>query len=92
MQIRIKYFAQLKSKAGKTSEVLKLESGQDLQECIKTVSERNDGRIDEILFDESGTYRDSVVLVINSRQVRYVENPKMNDGDELMILSPIAGG
>ena len=91
MQIHIKYFAQIKSKAGKSSEVLELENGATLQVCIKKLS-RNDGIIYDILFDESGVYCDTVILVINSQQTRYTENPKMNDGDELMIMSPIAGG
>ena len=92
MKIHIKYFAQIKSKAGKSSEVLELESGGTLQGCIKKLSKENDHGINDILYDESGVYRDAVILVINSQQTRYAENPKMNDGDELMIMSPIAGG
>ena len=92
MQIHIKYFAQIKSKAGKPSEVLELESGATLQGCIKKLSKENDHGINDILYDESGVYRDAVILVINNQQTRYAENPKMNDGDELMIMSPIAGG
>ena len=92
MQIHIKYFAQIKSKAGKSSEVLELESGATLQRCIEKLSKDNDHGINDILFDESGVYLDAVILVINGQQTRYTENPKMNDGDELMIMSPIAGG
>ena len=92
MQIHIKYFAQIKSKAGKSSEIIELENEATLQDCIEKLSKDNDHGINDILFDESGVYRDAVILVINSQQTRYAENPKMNDGDELMIMSPIAGG
>lgn len=92
MQIHIKYFAQIKSKAGKSSEVLELETGTTLQNCIEKLSKINNKQINDVLYDESGVYRDAVILVINSQQTRFAENPKMNDGDELMIMSPIAGG
>ncbi len=85
MQIHIKYFAQIKSKAGKSAEVLELEIGATLQKCIEKLSKENDHGITDILFDESGVYQDTVILVINSQQTRYAENPKMNDGDELMM-------
>ena len=91
MQIHIKYFAQIKSKAGKSSEMLELENGTSLQGCIKKLC-KNNKQIKDILYNESGVYRDAVILVINSQQTRYAENPMMNDGDELMIMSPIAGG
>ena len=69
-----------------------MDSGATLQDCIKKLSKDNDYGINDILFDESGVYRDAVILVINNQQTRFAENPKMNDGDELMIMSPIAGG
>ena len=91
MQIHIKYFAQIKSIAGKSSEVLELENGATLQGCIERLGKGDHG-INDILFDKSGVYLDTVILVINSQQTRYAENPKLSNGDELMIMSPIAGG
>lgn len=92
MKIHIKYFAQVKKEAGKGSETLELEAGIDMQQCVKRLSVMHTKSFNEMIYDESGVYRDSVILIINNDQVRYAENPKLNEGDELMIMSPIAGG
>ncbi len=92
MQINVKYFAQIKSKAGKSSDTLEIDNGMTLHECIKQLGEKSDASINELLFDSSGNYLDTLVLVLNGEQVRYSDNPEMNNNDELMIMSPIAGG
>ena len=92
MKIDIKYFAQIKREAGKQSAELELKPGTTLQQCIKEVSGINNVGFKNIIFDEFGSYRNAIILVVNSVQVRYDENPEMNDGDELMLMSPIAGG
>ena len=92
MKLSITYFAQLKKEAGKPSEVLEFENEVNLKECINMVSKKYSSQFYEMFFDEHGTYRDAIVLIINSIQVRYAENPNLNDGDELLIMSPIAGG
>lgn len=92
MNITIKYFAQIKKEAGKGAETMELEAGIDLQKCIKILSTKYTKSFNEMLYDESGIYRDAVILIINSNQVRYDENPALQQGDELMIMSPIAGG
>ena len=92
MKIEIKYFAQIKKEAGKPSDEIELEPGATLQKCIDEIGKKNAIGFKNILFEESGAYRDAVVLVVNGVQVRYDENLKMNDGDELLLMSPIAGG
>lgn len=92
MKIKIKYFAQIKSKAGKSSDDLEVAEGVSLHACIKQLGEKAGASINELLFDPSGNYLDTLVLVLNGEQVRYADNPEMNDRDELMIMSPIAGG
>ncbi len=92
MKIEIKYFAQIKKEVGKPSDEIELEPGTTLQKCIAEIGQKNTIGFKNILFEESGAYRDAVVLVVNGAQVRYDENPKMNDGDELLLMSPIAGG
>ena len=92
MKIVIKYFAQVKVEAGKQSEQLDLKPGVTLQECVNEICKSKTSGFKKILFDENGSYGDTVVLILNSNQTRYDENPVLNDGDELMLMSPIAGG
>lgn len=92
MKIGIKYFAQIKKEAGRPSDEIELQPEATLHNCITEISRKNSSGFKNILFAESGEYRDAVVLVVNGVQVRYDENPSMNDGDELLLMSPIAGG
>jgi len=92
MKIQLKYFAQMKKETGKSSEEIEFENGVTLQDCIKSISNKYSQSLYKMLFDESGAYRNTVVLVINNIQTRYSENPKMNDNDEILLMSPIAGG
>ena len=92
MKIDIKYFAQIKKEAERQSDEVELEPGTTLQECVLNVCKKKSASFKNILFDENGIFRGSVILIVNSVQVRYDENPEMNEGDELMLMSPIAGG
>ncbi len=92
MQIKVKYFAQIKSKAGRSSDDLDLADNVTLHECLKQLGDKSNAQINELLFDSKGDYLDTLVLVVNGEQVRYADNPEMHHGDELMIMSPIAGG
>lgn len=92
MKIDIKYFAQIKKEAERPSDEVELKPGATVQECLSEVCKKKSASFKNILFDDEGTYRDSVILIVNSVQVRYDENPEMNNGDELMLMSPIAGG
>ncbi len=92
MNIKVKFTAQIKKEAGISSEFLEIEQGTTLQKCLSDLAERHSEGFKQILFKEDGEYRNSVLLAINNQQVKYSDNKVLNTGDELMIMSPIAGG
>ncbi len=90
--IKVKYTAQLKKTAGTGEEQIEINDSIGLTELLQTLCGKHDDRFHKMLFNEDGRFSNSVVLVLNGRQIRLEENPVLSDGDELLLLSPIAGG
>ncbi len=92
MEIKIRFTAQLKDVVGQGTDKITIEEKENLQSVLSRLTERYGDKFKNILFDESGTYRNSILLVLNQYQINYVDNVVLNDGDEIAIMSPISGG
>lgn len=92
MVVKVKFTAQLKEEAGIGADHIELAEGEKLQTVLKKLSDRYSEKFKNILFGNNGEYLNSNLIVINEFQENYKENPSLKDGDELMIMSPIAGG
>ena len=92
MVVKLKFTAQLKEEAGIRADQIELAEGEKLQTVLKKLSDRYGKKFKNILFNNNGEYLNSNLIAINEFQVNYKENPSLKDGDELMIMSPIAGG
>ena len=92
MIVEVQFTAQLKREADIGKEQIELDNGKDLRELIHLLFKRYSEGFDAILFDNMGTYRPSVLLVLNGVQVMYDDSNTLHDGDIVTIMSPIAGG
>jgi len=92
MIIKLRFTAQLKDAAGVGSDQIELLKNEKIQSFLKRTVDKYGSTYGNILFDEKGMYRHSNLIVVNQVQENYEENTLLNDGDELMLLSPVAGG
>ncbi len=92
MTINIKYTAQLKKTAGTGREIVEVPDNVNLTELLKILSEGHDDNFYKMLFTKEGKFSNSVVPVLNGRQIRVEEKIIFKNNDELLLLSPIAGG
>jgi len=92
MEIKIKFTAQLKDIVGQGVDKITLEENEKIQSVLLRLSDRYGEKFKSILFDASGLYRNSILLVLNQYQINYEDNVVLNDGDEIAIMSPISGG
>ncbi|MCT4586949.1 MAG: MoaD/ThiS family protein [Carboxylicivirga sp.] len=90
--IKVKYTAQLKKAVGKANDVLEVEETVTLEGCLKLLRAKYTDAFTNIVFDEDGHYLNAVLLVVNGVQRDFLDATAMQNGDELMIMSPIAGG
>lgn len=92
MNIKLRFTAQLKDKAGLGTDQIVLNPNEKLQSLLRRLVEKYGHGFGEILFDEKGFYRNSNLIALNGYQVNYIENNNLKEGDEVTILSPVSGG
>lgn len=92
MKVRIRFFARFRELLG-TDITAEPEAEVSLLRLVQDVAGKNKEGFDAI-FDEKGGFRGFVILMKNGRRVETVvaaETP-VEDGDEIAVFPPVAGG
>jgi molybdopterin converting factor small subunit len=92
MQITVTYRGQAKLAAGVASEVLELDAPCTVGELVAGLAERRGGALRQFLLDRDGAPRRHILFIVGSDQVRPESRRALDDGDEVTILPPMAGG
>jgi MoaD family protein len=92
MKVAVRYQAQLRQTTGCTSEVIVLDGPCSLQQLMRQLADRHGERLRGMLLDADGRLQPSILLFVNEEQVRWDTPRQLQDGDEVTILSPMAGG
>jgi molybdopterin converting factor small subunit len=92
MQITLEYVAQIKKAAGKASETLTVDKEAALGQVLKSAAQRLGREFAELLFDEAGAFRASLLITVNDEQVDANPALPLNDRDRITLLSPMSGG
>jgi len=92
MTIQIKYTAQLKKAAGTSEEIIDIPAEENLKQLLQRLARHHSPRFAEMLFNEQGQFLNTTVLVLNDQQVRLEDKVGLKENDQLLLLSPIAGG
>lgn len=92
MIVHIRAFANFRIILGKDLQV-ELEEGSTVKELLDILCVSYAG-MKSAIFEESGKVKEYVILMKNRKDVDSLEGLKtmLSDGDEVAILSPIAGG
>ncbi|MFT7035014.1 MAG: molybdopterin converting factor small subunit [Cyclobacteriaceae bacterium] len=91
MKIKIKYTAQLKKEAGVSEDWKDVEQGIGVEDLLKNIAAGQSDAFRNILFDEKNNRRQSILIIHNNEQIQS-EQLEVNENDEILIMSPIAGG
>ena len=92
MKIELRYTAQLAMEAGGASETLEIGKDTSIDMLIRQLAESRGGKFAKLLLNEQGDPHPTIMRIVNGEQVDRAHEPKLQDGDELMLMSPIAGG
>ena len=88
MKVTFLYFAQIRKQAGTEKETIEVADGTTALDALKS-REHGDG-FRSIVFDESGNLRSIIMLIANGTPVE--PGYLLNDGDQIQLFSPVAGG
>lgn len=88
MKVTFSYFAQIRQKAGAESEAVDVDDGATALEALKLIDHGDE--FSGLLFDDSGGLRPVILFVVND--VPAAPDQVLNDGDQVQVFSPVAGG
>lgn len=92
MTVIVRFFARFRELFG-TDLVVPVRDGMTFTDLIKdTVSKNREGY--SIIFDETGDFREFVILMKNGKRIETAQAGKtsVDDGDEIAVFPPVAGG
>jgi molybdopterin converting factor small subunit len=92
MKITMQYTAQLSMEAGCATEKLEIANGTTVAQIIINRAEKHGGKFSNMLLNADGEPVSTIMWVVNGEQVDRLVPHVLQDGDELMLMSPIAGG
>jgi molybdopterin converting factor small subunit len=92
MKVTVKYMGQLRHLTGKDSEQVECPENISLAELMSVASKKYDQSFVNIVLDESGVIRPSLIIVINDITASKDASPNLSDGDSITLLTAIAGG
>jgi molybdopterin converting factor small subunit len=89
MKITIEFSAHLKSLVGTSREELELPAGSSIADALQLIVRNHPEQLRAALFN-GGALRPHVLLCVDEEQVAHTF--RLNNGDKLLVLSPISGG
>lgn len=92
MLVKVLAFAGFREILGKERE-LEIKTAATAKELLEELA-RVSPRFKEAAFDESGALRDYVLLMVNRKRIDPLQDLSrpLQEGDELAIFPPLAGG
>ena len=92
MKVTVEYSAQLRKTIGHASEELDLEADTTVQQAVASIAKREGQPVEGLILAKEGRLSSSILLCVNDEQV-FLSTPRaLQDGDTVMITTPIAGG
>ena len=92
MTITFHYMGQLRQCAGVEREERQCTDSASLNDALRNLAQSHNDDFINILFDDAGAMRSSVMLLLNETPVAKDDSPALRDGDEITLLSAISGG
>ena len=93
MQVTVEYAAQIKRAAGVARDVIELDGPCQVAEIARKVASIRGDSLAEILLDENGQPRPSILVFLGDLQLRWDDaTTRVEDGQTITLLSPVSGG
>ena len=88
MKVTFNYFAQIRKAAGAESETVEVSDSTTALAALQTAD--HGAEFQSLLFNESGALHPVILLIVNEGVS--ASDTVLNDGDQVQVFSPVAGG
>ena len=92
MKVTVSYMAQLKRAVGISQETVEVTEGATVQNLLLDTLCENMPNLARTILGEDGAFRSILLVFIGDKQADLVKPFTLNDGDEVTLMFPIAGG
>ncbi len=92
MKVRVHYTTQLKTAVGRTTDEVELGDTATLGTLLEQLTRRHGGEFRDMILDGSGRLLPSVLVCIGDAQTEPDIRTRLNEGDDITLLSAISGG
>ena len=93
MRITLKTFADYRVITGIRETVLDVDEGVTMGALLERLTSAYP-KLKDAMFDESGTLRDYIILLVNGRKIEFIGGmgTHLREGDVIALFPPVAGG
>lgn len=91
MRLAVRYMAQVKRAAGRAGDEIELDVPSPAGEVLARLA-GTDQALRPLLLDATGNIQRALLLFLGDEQITHDQLVPRCDGEELTILSPMAGG
>jgi sulfur-carrier protein len=92
MQVRMRYLAQLKHAAGVGVEALDVDAPCAIADLLRRLSDKHGDAFRRMVFDTHGNVQPALLIFLGDEQVSTDSVQHFQDGSEVTVLAPMAGG
>src|SRR3990172_6949923 len=91
--VKVKYFAEIKDITQKKEDLLSMKPGSTIKDIVARLSEAYGENFRTRILPDDMRLKDDYTILLNGESVDFPDSGKLlEDGDEVVILPPIAGG
>jgi molybdopterin converting factor small subunit len=91
MKVTVRYMAQLRQAAGVVTQEIELNGDAKPADLLCRLADRHGGALRRLLLTADGKPQPTLLVFVGDDQAD-VANTTLRDGNEVTLLSPIAGG
>ena len=92
MEIQVVYVAQVKTASGVSRQTVDLDEGATVQSLLDRLIDTHGQPFGDLLLDNQGDLRKSILLFRGDEQIDSPAETPLADGEQITLMSPLAGG
>lgn len=92
MRITVRYSAQVKAAAKTAAQVVEVPDQAKVADAVRQAASEGSDELKNLLLSQDGALRTSLLLFVGDDRVAQPDQHALQDGDTIVIMSPISGG